>query len=102
MWWLNNFRFVFVVLSFYVTTYKRKPEEQLNIRFKKEGKLYGALNIRPSILVISRNSRRVVIQMRLRCIDKEQTGGPPGTEHYTALRTTFLITKKILMSKMVA
>ena len=22
-------------------TYTRKPEEQLNIRFKKEGKLYG-------------------------------------------------------------
>ena len=35
-------------------TYKRKPKGQLNIRFhKKEGKLNGALNTRPSILVNS-------------------------------------------------
>ena len=37
-------------------TYKRKPKGQLNIRFiKKEGKLNGALNTRPSILVNSRD-----------------------------------------------
>ena len=30
-------------------------EEQLNIRFKKEGKLYGALNTRLRILVSSRD-----------------------------------------------
>lgn len=37
-------------------TYKRKPKGQLNIRFiKKEGKLYRALNTRPSILVNSRD-----------------------------------------------
>ena len=41
-------------------TYQRKPEEQLNIRFKKEGKLYGALNTRPYMLVSSRDFESLI------------------------------------------